>query len=57
MNYTIFGHVLGFLVNMLNSKPMKYARIDEAIEKVLDGRTINIKEEKALNENIKVLLD
>ena len=47
MYSTIFGHVLGFLVNMLNSKPMKYARIDEAIEKVLDGRTINIKEEKA----------
>ena len=47
MNSTIFGHVLGFWVNMLNSKPMKYAKVGEAIEKVLDGRTINIKEGKA----------
>ena len=46
-----------FLMNMLDSEPMKYARVVESIEKVFDGRTNDIKEEKSWNEHINVLLD
>ena len=45
------------LMNMLDSEPMKYARVVESIEKVFDGRTNDIKEEKSWNEHINVLLD
>ena len=43
-------------MNILDSEPMTYVRVVEAIEKVFDGRTIDIKEEKAWNEHIQVLL-
>ena len=33
------------LMNMLDSEPMKYARVGESIEKVFDDRTNDIKEE------------
>ena len=46
-----------FLMNMLDSEPMKYARVVESIEKVFDGRTNDIKEEKSWNKHINVLLD
>ena len=46
-----------FLMNMLDSEPMKYARVGELIEKVFDSRTNDIKEEKSWNEHINVLLD
>ena len=46
-----------FLMNMLDSEPTKYARVVESIEKVFDGRTNDIKEEKSWNEHINVLLD
>ena len=44
-------------MNMLDSEPMKYARVVESIEKVFDGRNNDIKEEKSWNEHINVLLD
>ena len=46
-----------FLMNMLDSEPMKYARVVESIEKVFDGRTNDIKQEKSWNKHINVLLD
>ena len=46
-----------FFENMLDSEPMKYARVDESIEKVFDGRTNDIKQEKSWNKHINVLLD
>ena len=46
-----------FLMNMLDSEPMKYARVVESIEKVFDGRTNDTKEEKSWNKHINVLLD
>ena len=46
-----------FLMNMLDSEPMKYARVGESLEKVFDSRTNDIKEEKSWNEHINVLLD
>ena len=46
-----------FLMNMLDSEPMKYARVVESIEKFFDGRTNDIKEEKTWNEHINVLLN
>ena len=48
---------MNFLMNMLDSEPMKYARVVESIEKVFDGKTNDIKEEKSWNEHINVLLD
>ena len=46
-----------FLMNMLDSEPMKYARVVESIEKFFDGRTNDIKEEKTWNEHINILLN
>ena len=46
-----------FLMNMLDSEPMKYARVDVSIKKVFDGRTNDIKQEKSWNKHINVLLD
>ena len=48
---------MNFLMNMLDSEPMKYARVGESLDKVFDGRTNDIKEEKSWNEHINVLLD
>ena len=44
-------------MNILDTEPMKYARVGEEIEKVFDGKTNDIKEEKSWNEYISVLLD
>ena len=46
-----------FLMNMLYSEPMKYARVGVSIKKVFDGRTNDIKQEKSWNKHINVLLD
>ena len=46
-----------FLMNMLDSEPMKYARVGVSIKKVFDGRTNDIKQEKSWNKHINVLLD
>ena len=40
-----FWTAMHFLMNMLDSEPMKYARVGESIEKVFDDRTNDIKEE------------
>ena len=42
---------------MISWEPMKYARISSANEKVFDGRTNDIKEEKTWNEHRNVLKD
>ena len=44
-------------MNMINWEPIKYARISSANEKVFDGRTNDIKEEKTWNEHRNVLQD
>ena len=44
-------------MNMLDSEPMKYARVFVSIKKVFDGRTNDIKQEKSWNKHINVLLD
>ena len=41
-----FEHVMHFWMNMLDSEPIKYERVSETIEKVLDCRINDIKEEK-----------
>ena len=46
-----------FLMNMLYSEPMKYARVGVSIKKVFDGRTNDIKQEKSWTKHINVLLD
>ena len=42
---------------MINWEPIKYARISSSNEKVFDGRTNDIKEEKTWNEHRNVLQD
>ena len=44
-------------MNMLNWKPKKYSRSCSSNEKVFDGRTNDIKEEKTWNEHRNVLQD
>ena len=40
-----FWTAMHFLMNMLDSEPMKYARVGVSIKKVFDGRNNDIKEE------------
>ena len=44
-------------MNILNWKPKKYSRSCSSNEKVFDGRTNDIKEEKTWNEHRNVLQD
>ena len=46
-----------FQMNILNWKPKKYSRSCSSNEKVFDGRTNDIKEEKTWNDHRNVLQD